>query len=69
MTLRQEAHAYIDDISENKLEALRPLLSVLAEESVIIETDLTEEEQELIAEGMAEYAKNPESFVSLESIK
>jgi hypothetical protein len=34
----------------------------------MIETDLTDEEEALIAEGMAEYAANPHSFVSIDDM-
>jgi hypothetical protein len=68
MTVRQEIHRVIDDISESKLIALKPLLFALVDESVIIEMNLTEEEKLNIAEGMAEYEKNPESFTPLEDL-
>ena len=68
MSVRQEAHAFIDEITENKLIALKPLLCALADESIVIETDLTDEEQSVIAAGLREYEKNPGSFVSLEKI-
>ena len=58
----------IDDLSERNLHALRPLLTVLADEPMVIETDLTEEEHALIAEGVKRYHEHPEDFVSLESI-
>ena len=54
---------------ERNLYALKPLLAVLAEPLYTIETDLTAEEISMIDEGMAEYRKDPSSFVSLESIK
>jgi hypothetical protein len=69
MTVRQEIHAYIDDISENKLIALKPLLSALADESIIIERDLTEEERNIIAKGMLEYESTPDSFIPIDKIK
>ena len=67
MDVRQELHAYLDILPEPKLEALKPLLSLLADE-MIIETDLTDEEREIIAQGMEEYSKDPGSFVPLERI-
>ena len=73
MDVRQELHSYLDILPEAKLEALKPLLSFLAhdtaEDEIIIETDLTDEERAIIAQGMEEYARDPGSFVSLESIK
>ena len=73
MSVRQELHSYLDILPEAKLEVLKPLLSFLAHDAaegeMIIETDLTDEERAIIAEGMEEYAKDPSSFVSLDSIR
>ena len=69
MTIRQEIFAYINDISESKLLALKPLLSALADESIVIERDLTEGERAIISKGMAEYGANPNSFIPLEEVK
>ena len=66
--LRKELHTYIDDIPESKLIALKPLLFALADESIVIESNLTNEEYRLIVEGMAEYRANPNRFVPLENI-
>ena len=72
MDLRQELHAYLDILPDTKLKVLKPLLSFLAndaaEDEIIIETDLTDEERAVIAEGMEEYARDPDSFVPLERI-
>jgi hypothetical protein len=68
MTLRQEIHTYIDDITENKLLALKPLLFALADDSIVIEKDLTDEERDIIIRGMADYDANPDSFVALSEI-
>lgn len=64
--LRQEVQCFIDSLSESKLEALRPLLTLLADESVVIETDLTDEEKDIIRQGREEYAKG--GFVQLETV-
>jgi len=69
MTIRQEIYAYINDISESKLLALKPLLSALADESIVIERDLTEGERAMISKGMSEYEANPNSFIPLEAVK
>ena len=69
MTIREEIQGYINDISESKLLALKPLLASLVDETVKIEYDLTMEEKALIVKGMEEYRNNPKSFVSLDSIK
>jgi hypothetical protein len=56
---------------ERKLNALRPLFDVLVDDdnTVVIETDLTDEEHALIEEGVKHYHKHPEDFVPLESIQ
>jgi len=38
-------------------------------ESIVIEQNLTSEENDLIALGLAEYENNPDSFISLENVK
>jgi len=68
MTVRQEIRTYIDDIPESKLIALKPLLLALIDTSIVIERDLTIEEQILISEGLTEYRSNPNSFVPLDQI-
>jgi len=65
MTLRQEIQSYIDVMPEEKLLALKPLLFVLANDTIIIETDLTDDEYAIIAKGIAVYRENPDSYVSL----
>ena len=52
MSVRQEIHAFIDGIDENKLIALKPLLFTLWEDSVSIETNLTDYEIAIIDAGM-----------------
>jgi hypothetical protein len=67
--IRQELHSIINVIPERKLNALRPLFEVLIDDDAIaIETDLTDEEHTLIAEGVQHYHKHPEDFVPLESM-
>jgi hypothetical protein len=68
-TVREEVLDYIDIIPDEKLEALRPLLHLLADEPLIIETDLTDEEKRLIAAGMEEYDRNPDSFTPLSELR
>lgn len=64
--IRKEILEYIENISDSKLEALKPVLAVLADESVIIETDLTDEEKAIVKEGRENYKEG--KFVSLDSI-
>jgi hypothetical protein len=67
--IRKEVLNYIEELSDAKLDALRPILRVLvAEEPIIIETDLTNDEKKSIAAGMAEYAATPESFTPLSEV-
>ena len=68
MTIRQEIHNYIDDMPESKLIILRPLLYALADESIVIEQNLTEEERFLVAQGMAAYESDPDGFISLQNV-
>ena len=65
--LRKEIHAYVDTIPEYKLKALKLLLADFAEPEFIIETDLTDEEREIIAEGRKELKEHPENFEEAES--
>jgi 16S rRNA C1402 (ribose-2'-O) methylase RsmI len=67
--LRNELHSFIDIIPERKLHVLKSLLSVLAEEPFVIETDLTKEEKEIIADGRREYAEHPESFTPWSKVR
>ena len=67
--VRKELHDFIDTMSDKSLETMRPLLFDIAkDEPPIIETDLTQEEHELIADTMKEYREHPETFATLESI-
>jgi hypothetical protein len=69
VNVRQEVIDYIQKLSDDKLEALKPILYLLADEPLNIETDLTDEERDIIKAGMDEYEKNPNSFVSLDTIE
>jgi len=54
--LRKEVLECIDRIPDSKLEALRPILRLLTnDDTPVIETDLTEEEKEIIRAGREEY--------------
>jgi hypothetical protein len=67
VAVRQELHSLIDALPERNLYALKPLLSILVHDRVIIETDLTAEEKEIIAKGREHYREHPEDFVSLDA--
>ncbi|GHV60073.1 hypothetical protein FACS1894103_4730 [Campylobacterota bacterium] len=69
---RQEAHRYIDIISEKKLSVVISLLGVLAEddsEPLIIETDLTMDEKESVRRSKKRRITRPDDFVSLKDAK
>jgi predicted Zn-dependent peptidase len=68
MTLRQEATKYFSEIPDSKLTVLLPLLKDYAENSLVIETDLTDEERQIIAEGDKEYNQGA-NFVSWNDYK
>ena len=68
IAVRKELHTLIDTLPERKLNALRPLFDVLVDDETIIETDLTDEELVIIAEGDRLYKEHPENFISLEDI-
>jgi len=55
--IRQELHGYIDMLPDLQLEALKPIFTILVDEPLIIETDLTEEEKEIIRQGREEAAR------------
>ena len=64
----QEIYAYIDDMPESKLEALRQFLRAFIDEPLIIETDLTDEEREIVRRSREHYRAHPEDFIPLEDI-
>lgn len=53
--LRKEVQDCIDRLPDSKLEALRPLLRLLTDDEIAVETDLTDEEKEIIRAGREEY--------------
>jgi len=64
--IRAEVHEYIDNLSDQKLAALKPILTLLIDEPLVYETDLTDEEKEIIRLGEEEYKKG--EYVSLQSL-
>ena len=64
--LRKEVLECIDQIPDTKLEALKPILLLLVNDSPIVENVLTEEEQAIIRAGRKEYKQG--GFVPLSSI-
>jgi hypothetical protein len=67
MTARQEIIEYISEMPDHELEALRPLFRLIkSNDAIVIETDLTDKEKRIIADGMEEYKAHPERAVPLE---
>lgn len=66
--VRKEVLDYIDAIPDSKLRALKPLLTLLVDDSFVIETDLTDEEREINAKGLEDYKANKDKYVSLRDI-
>ncbi|GHU66279.1 hypothetical protein FACS1894184_03860 [Clostridia bacterium] len=74
IALRDEMHGFIDEMLDDDLtNVIRPLCLRLLyggkidqDDDYVIETDLTDEEKELIAQGMREYEEHPESYTSFE---
>jgi len=64
--LRKELHTIIDTRPDRSLPALKPLLTHLADEYCKPVTEpASPDERAMIDEGMAEYRKDPSSFVTL----
>ena len=61
--IREEVMNYIEDIPDSRLEALVPILTLLANDVIVVETDLTDEEKSIVREGREEYKKG--GFVPL----
>ena len=64
--IRNEILDYISEIPDEKLIALKPLLTLLVEDRLVIETDLTDEEKEIVRQGREEYKQG--GFIPLEDL-
>ena len=64
--IRQEILEYINELPDIKLEAIKPILAILVDNNITVETDLTDEEKDVIKRGRKEYKKG--NFVSLDSL-
>jgi hypothetical protein len=62
--LRKELQGYIAEMPEQNLNALKPLLLVLAQPSYTIEP-ASASERKRVEKRVKEYRKNPSSFVPL----
>ena len=66
--LREDLHSFIDTMPERNVQALWPIISILAEAEYALETDLTDEEHALIAESVQRYHADPARFVPLKNL-
>lgn len=48
------------------MNEIKPMLAILVDNNITVETDLTDEEKDIIKRGRKEYEK--ENFVSLDSL-
>jgi len=64
--IRKEIMDYIDILPDSRLEGLKPILSMLADDMVIIEANLTDDEKEIIRQGREEY--NQGNFIPLDAV-
>ena len=65
--IRDEILDYINDMPDSQLEALKPILVLLVSDTLVVETNLTEEEKSIILKGREEYKRG--DFVSLDDLK
>lgn len=63
---RQRLHQYIDAMPDYGLPIVEPILAHFADDPLVIETNLTAEEKEDIAEGRKLRREHPEEFISLD---
>ena len=64
--IRKEIQDYIDIIPDITLEALKPILTVLANDTIALETDLTDEERKIIRASREEYKQG--NYINLDSL-
>jgi hypothetical protein len=66
--LRKEIHNMVDALPDRSLSVIKPLLSFLIEPP-LIETDLTDEENAMIEESLAEYRADPSNITSWQKVR
>jgi hypothetical protein len=71
IALKKQAHSFIDLLQYNQIMVVNELLSLLVDDNtpLIYETDLTEEEIEIIANSSRDFEQDPESFTSLSELR
>ena len=63
---RQHLHDYINAMPDYSLPLVEPILAHFADEPLVIETNLSEEEKAEITEGRKFRREHPEEFISLD---
>jgi hypothetical protein len=63
---RERLHGFLDAIPDYGLSVVEPILAHLADDPLVIETDLTAEEKSVIQEGRKLRREHPEEFVTLD---
>jgi len=64
--IKKEIQEYVSILPDSALAALKPLFTLLITEEPIVETNLTEEEKNIILRGREEYSKG--AYVPLSEI-
>ena len=64
--IRNEILNYINEIPDEKLIALKPLLTLLVNDTLVIESNLDTDEKEIIRQGREEYKQG--NYTLLENI-
>lgn len=65
--IKNEIYGYLDILPENKLRTLLPVVAALAEDEIIIDNSLKDEEVNVIKEGRKQYKSV--DFISLGDIE
>ena len=55
--IRKKVMGYVEELPDSRLEALMPILTLLLEDTITIETDLSDDEKDIVRQGRAEYKK------------
>lgn len=64
--IRQEILSYISELPDSKLEAIKPILTILVNDTLTLETDLTDDEKDIILKGREQYKNS--AFIPLDNL-
>ena len=64
--IRKEIMDCISDIPDSKLKVLKPILTLLADDAIVLETNLSNDEKDIIRQGRKDYKKG--GFIPLDLI-